>query len=191
MERNATLKQYIKHERAQPLGEDRLKGYLRRSNVKFIRYSKIGVSWSLSQLVSSGGATIILWDNANNPKIGHYTCVFHEATSSDSTTGISYFDPTGYSVEKLSDVTGNNGNKLLKIFSGKDVHVNTYPFQKIRRDTQSCGRHCCNRVNFSKFNAKQFRALMYYSGMSTDDIAVLLTLSQDLSHWDQVLKDER
>ena len=181
------LKDFIKHERAVPLSMDRLKSFVFKRNLRFMEYTKVIKAHSLSALLGRNGGVVILWDSPKGD-IGHYTLLYAHKGA------VHYFDPLGFEMMKLASITGNNPQGLSRLLKGTDVITNRFKYQALSADTQSCGRHCCMRYNLKDFDNEQYKNIMSYSingrKMDMDDLVVLLTLSQDLSHWSATLAKE-
>ena len=177
-----TLAHYIRHEKAQPLSTDRLKTYMRRPGLRFFDYEDTA-SKSLKELVGPAGGCCIMWSDSEGT-IGHFVGLFKRGD------GYLYFDPTGLAIHRLSEITHNPDTLQKKLAKAKTTY-NGLRFQKIRDDTQSCGRHVLCRWNMLQLSDAQYRGVMTHKKLSPDDIAVLLTLPSDLAHWSEVLKEER
>ena len=175
-----TLSWYIKHERAQPLSQERLKGYVRRPGLRFVKYKDIK---GLASLFTKSNGVCILWENRSGD-IGHYTGLFKRGAS------YLHFDPTALPIHRLAQITDNPFTLQKEL----DKHKTTYNkirYQKIADDIQSCGRHVVCRWNMLQLSDAEYRGVMTHRRLSTDDLAVLLTLPNDLAHWSDVLKDEK
>ena len=175
-----TLNWFIKHEKAQPLGVDRLKGYARRPGLKFVKYKDIG---ELSKLFDHGDGVCILWEG-DSGDIGHFTGLFKRGS------GYLHFDPTALPIHRLAQLTTGSFT-LQRALDAAHTTYNKHRYQKIKNDVQSCGRHVLCRWNMLQLSDKQYHGVMTHRHLSPDDIAVLLTLPNDLAHWAKVRKDEK
>ena len=179
-----TLDHYIRHERAQPLSVARLKTYVKRKGLKFIDYDDIKPDDSIDKILGPGGAVCILWSDARG-SIGHFTlCAKRDKH-------LLWFDPTGLAIHRLAEITDNPFVLQRKLEKERHVVYNRVRYQKIRKDTQSCGRHCVCRFNMLALSDEEYRGVMTHRKLSSDDIATLLTLPDDLSHWSKTLKSEK
>ena len=176
-----SLEHYVRHEKAQPLSVGRLKKYARRPGLKFMDYEDIGKK-TLKQIVGPAGGCCIMWSDPEG-KIGHFVGLFKRPE------GYLYFDPTGLAIHRLAEVT-HNPETLRKKLEAAKVTYNRLRFQKIRSDTQSCGRHVLCRWNMLQLSDKEYRGVMTHKKLSPDEIAVMLTLPSDLAHWKRTLKEE-
>ena len=116
---------------------------------------------------------MILWGTG---QIGHYTLIFWRGAT------LHYFDPLGLHPSQLGRIVDQDPGDLMNLLP-TNTHYNHQQFQKVRKSVQTCGRFCVLRFNFKRFDDKEFLALMYLPNLSPDDIAVLMTLDTDLSHW--------
>ncbi len=178
-----SLDNYIRHERAQPLSVSRLKTYVKRKGLRFLDYGDITKQMTIEQILGPGGAVCILWSD-DSKKIGHYTLCAKRSKH------LLWFDPTGLAIHRLAEVTNNPFVLQRKLEREKHVVYNHVRYQKIRKDTQSCGRHVVCRFNMLALNDDQYRGVMTHKKLSPDDIATMLTLPDDLSHWAETLKSE-
>ena len=83
--------------------------------------------------------------------------------------------------------TGTNSN-LVKVLSSKHVNQNNVQFQELSDDVQSCGRHCAVRFNLAYMTPSEYATFMRHPRMTFDEVVLLLTLSNDLTRWEDVDK---
>ena len=179
------LQKFIEHERKLPLSRERIQKMVFRKNLRYKEYGDLKHSDRLRQLLPEKiSGLLILYDNAQNPDIGHYVLLYRTGGN------YHYFDPTGIGLRRMTRITGNN-SVLVEILAGEDVSFNSVKYQKVRGDIQTCGRHVACRYNFCEFNKNDYHALMRYRGIPYDDLVTLLTLPNDLSHWKGTLAEEK
>jgi hypothetical protein len=123
-----------------------------------------------------------LWEN-DAGDIGHFTGLFKRGA------GYLHFDPTGLPIHRLAQIT-NNAFTLQRELGKVHTTYNKKRYQQIKTDVQSCGRHVLCRWNMLQLSDRQYEGVMSHRHLSPDDIAVMLTLPNDLAHWKKVLKDE-
>jgi hypothetical protein len=98
---------------------------------------------------------------------------------------IEFFDPYGEPPEYALKEIGTrarkalNGNRfvltdLLKS-SGKKVIYNTYPFQKDKKNVNTCGRHSVVRCLYAPYSLEKYKKVMDKSGMTPDNFVSALT----------------
>jgi hypothetical protein len=180
-----TLKSYIDHERAVPLDAGRLRSMVMRKGLKFMEFQNFKGSTVASLLGGHHGAVVLLHRDGGN--IGHYV-LFARGPQ-----GLLYFDSYGLSPDHLCAILGfsqSDTHRFLRIVSQCGDH-HRVRLQARQSDTNTCGRYAVCRFNFLWATTAQFAAMMRHPSLHPDDVVTLLTLSADLSHWKQVLKDER
>ncbi len=179
-----TLKSYIDHERAVPLSADRLRSFVQRKGLKFMEFQSFKGSTVQALLAGHRGAVVLL--HKDGGQIGHYVLFFR------GPRGLEYFDSYGLAPDSLCGILGfsqSDTHRFLRIVSQCAYH--RVRLQARQSDTQTCGRYAVCRFNFLWATTAQFAGMMRHSALHPDDVVTLLTLSADLSHWQQVLKDER
>jgi hypothetical protein len=98
---------------------------------------------------------------------------------------IEFFDPYGDKPEEAlktvpedeKEEYGEDEPYLTNLLraSGKKVIYNTYPFQKERRDVNTCGRHSVVRCLYAPYSLAKYKKVMDSSGMSPDNFVSALT----------------
>jgi hypothetical protein len=171
-----TLESYIKQDMALPTSKQQMKKYLKKP-LNFIDYEKIHADTSIDTLLGKANAVCILW-SSKDAKIGHFTLLARRPGGK-----LLWFDPTGLSIHRLAQVTHNKFVLQKKLEKLGNVTYNRFKYQQIRHDVQSCARHVACRLNMLHMSDEQYRGVMTHRSLSTDDISVLLTLQEDLSHW--------
>jgi hypothetical protein len=179
-----TLKSYIDHERAVPLSADRLRSFVQRKGLKFMEFQSFKGSTAASLLAGHKGVVVLLHKDGGS--IGHYVLFFR------GSHGLEYFDSYGLAPNRLCAILGfshSDTHRFLRVVSQCKYH--RVRLQARQSDTNTCGRYAVCRYNFLWATTAQFAGMMRHPSLSPDDVVTLLTLSADLSHWQQVLKDER
>ena len=180
-----TLEKYLKREEQQPLTKERLKTYMRRPGLKFIDYADIKQGTSIVSLLGKGkyGGVCILWSSGDGA-IGHFTGLFRKGKT------IMHFDPTGLPIHRLAQLTSNPFVLQKKLEELKHVTYNRKKFQQIKDNVQSCGRHVLCRWNLLNLSEREYESVMTHRKLSSDDIAVIFTIPNDLQHWSEVRAEE-
>lgn len=177
-----TLKSYIDHERAVPLSADRLRGFVQRKGLKFMEWVSFKGSTVQALLAGHKGAVVLL--HRNGGSVGHYV-LFSRGR------GLEYFDSYGLAPDRLCAILGfsqSDTHRFLRVVG--QCAYRRLKLQARQSDTNTCGRYAVCRYNFLWATTAQFAGMMRHPSLSPDDVVTLLTLSADLSHWQQVLKDE-
>jgi hypothetical protein len=173
-----TLEWYLKKEEAVPLSIEQLKKYMRRPGLKFIDYEKILESTSIETLLGKKklAGVCILWSSKNG-KIGHFTLLARRHGK------IIWFDPTGLAIHRLAELTHNPFVLQKKLEKASHVSYNRFKYQLLRKNVQSCGRHVMCRWNMLNLSDEEYRGVMTHRHLSSDDIATMATLPDDMGHW--------
>ena len=180
-----SLVDFVRYERAKPLGFDDLRPMVMRKGLRYMEYATVAKgAHSLKSLLPKtvSGVLILFTDKAKrNGKIGHFCLLFKHPRS-----GVHFFDPLGVGLLTVDRLTGNT-DVLLRVLKAHHVQQNSTRFQKLQHDTQSCGRHCVTRYNLADFTPDEYRNALRIRSLSYDDVVTLLTLNRDLSSWSRLL----
>ena len=181
------LQKFIDHERKEALPADRIKSFVFRQNFKTIEYNHLSKSDTCAKLLPHEvSGLLLLYDNSKRPEIGHFVLLYRARGA------VHYFDPTGYKLRRMTELTGNT--EVLAHILGNEtgkVTFSSVKYQRVRGDTQTCGRHVATRYNFATFTDEEYHGLMTYKGIPYDDLVTLLTLPNDLAHWQKVIEFEK
>ena len=177
------LDEFLKFERGMPLDVAGVKRLVKRPNLRFIFYDDIGRKTLEALLPKKECGMLILFRDTSgkNQGIGHFVLLFKHPTS-----GTHYFDHLGLGMRRDAELTGNDPDVIKRLIAGKGVVSNKHAFQKLAHDVQSCGRHVACRYNMAHFDEGAYRKFLSYKGIASDDLVTLLTLSNDLAHWEHV-----
>ena len=151
-----------------------------RANI--VLYPNLYKYTSIDELLEPYGAFILLFES--KPKYGHWTCVF----KLDDDT-LEFFNPYGgYPDDSLEyipnafSIKSNQDHTYLShllLDSPYSLTYNEYKFQKISKDTRTCGRHCVVRLWFKYLPLEDYykllKKLSAYSGLNFDQIVTVLT----------------
>jgi len=158
-----------------PLSDDDIRKILGKG-IKIITYSDLAHCKKLP--FDRQGRLIMLYQTFSATS-GHWVCLLNKPDH------IEFFDPYGDKPEEpLKTVPQDEKEeygvdepyltKLLRA-SGKKVIYNTYPFQKERRDVNTCGRHSVVRCLYAPYSLAKYKKVMDSSGMSPDNFVSALT----------------
>jgi hypothetical protein len=98
---------------------------------------------------------------------------------------IEYFDPYGESPDEVLDTLPSSKleqlnetrpflTELLRA-SGKTVTTNHYPFQKMKNDVNTCGRHSVVRCLYAPYSLAKYKKIIDGTGMTPDNFVSALT----------------
>ena len=173
------LQHLIEIEQQKPLEKDDVLKMSQRKNLRYLYYDDIKSSDTLKKLLPEpdSGLLILFVTHNQNSEVGHFCLFFRNKRS-----GMHFFDSYGFGLKRVLDITGSS-NKIQKLISGHDIHINKIPFQKMhkgRAAINTCGRHCITRWNAAHLKPKEYEDLLYHPALDSDEIVTLLTLEQDL-----------
>lgn len=147
--------------------------------VRVMKYRDLKDFDNLSDAMGRYGALIILYETREN--YGHWCAVFRVDRST-----LEYFDPYGMLFDDELDHIPDNFkrlsgqlpylSKLIAASRYKTVVYNMEPLQKLKKDTNTCGRWCGLRVCLRDVPLKQFIALFKKQKFPPDWYATALTL---------------
>ena len=148
------------------------------NDIKIITYANLAKMNRIEEAFDRKGRCIMLY-LTESPNSGHWICMLYKKS------GIEFFDPYGEPPESaLKDVPqderdeyGESRPYLTELLraSGKKVYYNTYPFQKIRGDVNTCGRHSVVRCLYAPYSLEKYKKIMDKTGMTPDDFVSALT----------------
>ena len=180
MTKKKTLAWFLKKEAEEPLPVDRLKTYMFRKGVQYKYYSKLSDKDTLATLLPKPtSACVLMWDSPGGD-IGHFCLIWRFKGGP-----VHFFDPLGFSIHRLANITQLPETKLTRIL-GRDVVVNRTKYQRIDKHIQTCGRWCCLRFNMAEFSDDEFRAAMYHPSMDYDTVCLLMTIDSDMTRWNKI-----
>lgn len=147
-------------------------------DIKIITYPQLNTFRHIDQAFDRKGRCILLYLTQSETS-GHWVCMLNKGKS------IEFFDPYGeppeYALKEIPSSTRKtlNGDefvltRLLKE-SGKKVIYNTYPFQKDRKNVNTCGRHSVVRCLYAPYSLAKYKKVMDESGMTPDNFVSALT----------------
>ena len=128
---------------------------------------------SIEDCFDSLGRCVFLY-LTTSPTSGHWVCMFKRNNNT-----IEYFDSYGEKPEQpktwisreQNEQLGQSEPVLMKLLkeSRNRIYYNTFPYQKNKEDTNTCGRWCLARLICKDFSNQQFFNLVKGSGKSPDD----------------------
>ena len=147
-------------------------------DISIITYPDLGKVESIDEVFDRKGRCIMLY-LTEDEQTGHWVCMLKKGNRID------FFDPYGEAPEKALDTVpeeqkerlGEEEPLLTRLFrqSGKQIYYNTYPFQKDKRDVNTCGRHSVVRCLYAPYSLDKYKAVVDSSGMSPDNFVSALT----------------
>lgn len=157
--------------KAYPLSDGDIRTIL-GGNIKIFTYPQLKQFRSADALFDDKGRCLILF-LTEGPTAGHWCCLLKREGH------IEFFDPYGDTPEGVQDEIPKTKRdeldmnqpylmRLLKA-SGRPVVYNSYPFQKEKRDINTCGRHCIVRLLYAPDSLDAYKRIITSSGLSPDD----------------------
>ena len=141
-------------------------------NIGFFYYDDLYRIRNLDSLFD-GKQSVILLMEIKGPQVnpvGHFITILNYPNY------IEHFDSYGLSLQSELIITKEPGylaNILNK--SGKKVIQNTFQFQALKDDVETCGRWCVARARMYKFDLNKFKSFFQQKITSYDDKVTLLT----------------
>lgn len=150
--------------------------------LKIIAYPDLLGATSIDDVLDEKGRLMLLYLTTSKSN-GHWVCLLRPR----KTPGIiEYFDPYGkyepdeesewLSKQELNEF-GQSTFHLSKLLESSPYKIiyNTYPFQKLKRDNNTCGRHCTCRLYFKHLNIDEYTDMIIKSGIPSDDFVMGFT----------------
>jgi len=160
-----------------PLSDADIRKILGR-DIKIITYPDLGKMSSIDEAFDAKGRSIMLYLTENDTT-GHWVCMLNKGDR------IEFFDPYGEAPEQAlesvpeenREALGEDEPLLTRLFkaSGKKIYYNTYPFQKEKKDVNTCGRHSVVRCLYAPYSLEKYKKVMDSSGMTPDNFVSALT----------------
>lgn len=160
-----------------PLSDADIRKILGR-DIKIITYPDLGKMGSINEAFDAKGRCIMLYLTENDTT-GHWVCMLNKGDK------IEFFDPYGEAPEQALEsvpvenrqALGEDEPLLTRLFraSGKAIYYNTYPFQKEKKDVNTCGRHSVVRCLYAPYSLEKYKKVMDSSGMTPDNFVSALT----------------
>jgi hypothetical protein len=140
------------------------------NKIKIIKYADLD-SMTIYDLLGDYGRCVILFEmqGRNN---GHWTILQFMNNKKSKYPYILFTDPYGYKPErqidyetrewKNSEENKQDRGKLLKILynSPYSTHFNNHKLQELKRNTNTCGKHCCIRGLFDDINENDYYSIL-------------------------------
>ena len=177
------LEDYVKHERERPITDDNiLELVVKKNKLKIRDYDSLTAKDSLKSLLPSAGSGCVLFWRDRKSKIGHFNLLLRHAKHHHNHE-YEFFDSYGMTPQQIASLTSHDGGRrLIDIFKGHNVFIGRHKYQSRKGDTNTCGRYVAFRFNCELFSYEEFRQLLNYRGISTDDLITLLSLQVDFAH---------
>ncbi len=148
------------------------------NDIKIWTYPELKSVSDISKVFDPKGRAIILF-LTQSPTEGHWCCLLNKQK------GIEFFDPYGdppqgilQEIPKpLRDNLDMNQPYLTNLLrkSGRPIFYNDYPFQKDKKNINTCGRHCVVRCLYAPYSLEKYKSIIDKSKMSPDDFVSALT----------------
>lgn len=183
------MDKYIKESYGKAFSDSDIKT-LCDNKVKIVMYSKFKSIKDIRQVLEPFGACIILYETKQG--YGHWCALLLQKSSvKGRVADIEHFDSYGmrpddelsYVPENLRQSLGEDYPHLTYLLAkatgpkgvfGRVVY-NSYPLQKSKKDTSTCGRWCGLRVVFKRLNIDQFIKMFKGQKFEPDWYATALT----------------
>jgi len=112
----------------------------------------------LRTLSSLPDACIILLEWHHNS--GHWTCVFHDGGKAFyfNSLGQKYDSDLNCLARSARMILGENGDEIQRLLKGAPCDWNRVKYQA--DDSNTCGRHCINRIRDKRLTVAQFKKKM-------------------------------
>lgn len=151
-----------------------------RANI--VLYPNLSKMKSIEEALSPYGACFILF--LSEPNYGHWCCLFKRGNV------LEFFNPYGgypddglkYIPEDFRNESHQNFTYLTKLLveSKYELEYNEHKFQKLDKDTKTCGRHCAIRLLFRDLPLEDYydilKILSKEFKMNFDELVTLLTM---------------
>jgi hypothetical protein len=153
---------------------DRLCDY----KVNVVTYDELPDYETLDQLLGPYGACILLYMTDLN--FGHWTAIIKINNRS-----VEFFDPYGYFPDTelqfipndIKHETHQDERHVAKLLfeSPYELSFNEHKYQKLKRNINTCGRHCAMRVLFKNMPLKEYNNMMYSTELTPDQLVSVVT----------------
>lgn len=130
--------------------------------------------------VLKNGSCVILYKTSD--KFGHWCCI------TTNKNKICFFDPYGYLIDSeikefINNDFGKNyykGKKLVELLyksKYKNVEYNDNRLQKMIKNNNTCGRHCCTKIMFKDLSLVNYIKMCNDKTMANnpDDFVISVT----------------
>lgn len=148
------------------------------NGANLLTYPELTKYKTLDEALGRKRALILLYETEQN--YGHWVCVFKLNSNT-----IEHFDPYGLKPDKelkfvpanYRKVSGQDYPHLTALLynSGYEITYNEYKLQKMKKDTNTCGRWVAMRIAMRMLPLEEFVKLFKLKGLTPDDVVTLLT----------------
>ncbi len=99
---------------------------------------------------------LLEWQHNN----GHWTCVFHDGGEAQyfNSLGQKYDSDLNCLARSARIILGESGNEIERLLNGAHCEWNRVKFQA--DDSETCGRHCINRIREKRLTQVQYKRKM-------------------------------
>ena len=159
---------------------------LLNGKVRVITYDEFKKYKTLDDALGKYNAVVILYMSSDN--YGHYCLIWK---NEDEPNTLYFFDPYGTKIDAQLDEISPDVNKLmgqgkkwlseliLKDKKIKNIDYNDIPYQQLKDNIATCGRHCAVRLLARDLSSKQYEKLMKNTkkrtGYSFDEIVTIIS----------------
>ncbi len=168
---------------------------LTRGKANIIMYDDLTIDDNILKVIGPTNRAILLFPTEAGSVNGHYLCLIYYK---DIKT-LLHFDSYGLDVQaelKYSTSRHVQRNTLGYLYNklrgyGYKVIFNTYRFQQMVNNVNTCGRHISLRLRFHYLNNNEYAKLMLNQSNSPDYIVTIITLlklDKNDSNEEQIIK---
>ena len=169
-----------------PLSDDDVVG-IAFGMTKIVRYSDLHKHESIFELLRPY-SNFILFYEIESLQEGHWVCVlYHEDINT-----IEFFDSYGMDDVQIMKKADTSNDRSANYFNGEPyltalfrkarserqtkIIINTYKFQSLSKNVQTCGRYAALRSRFREAKYQQFADLLMKNKYSSDYMVSALTV---------------
>lgn len=146
--------------------------------ISILAYPELEQKRDIDECFDRKGRCIVLYLR-DSPTSGHWCCLIRRPNA------IEFFDPYGEAPEEQKEGLSQSRLEALDMEQplltallkkkGLPVYYNTHPFQKLRNDIATCGRHCVVRLAYKDLPIEKYAAMIRKSGLTPDEFVAGVT----------------
>lgn len=152
------------------------------NKVNIVTYPKLINYNRIEDVLGPNNAAFILYES--EPRFGHWIALMKRGDT------IEYFDPYGGKIDGTLDYIDDDFKKKtnqdktylinLLLESPYEIEYNEFPFQKMKDDIKTCGRHSAVRLLLKDLDIYSYKAFLdaikKETGLNYDEIVTVLTI---------------
>lgn len=150
-----------------------------KGQVNIYEYKDLANYSNIDDILHTYGACIILYELRQG--FGHWV-LLHKVSNNT----LEFFDPYGMYIDEelkfidphMRSVLGEDVPHLTHLIENSSYHIieNTYRFQEVKSDVNTCGRHVSVRLRFRDLHLNEYIKLFKNSKLNPDEWVSALTL---------------